>query len=323
MQENKGEATALVRLKKTLKKNKALYQLVLEAIFWYRNICFFVREPKNFILQKTQKTYYFGKKGKQNKPTSWDMRVSQEARIAVQAHVFYEDLIEDVCGYVYNIPYPYDLYITTTSTAKAEYIRNKTRELIPGISPVVDVVENKGRDVLPFLTQMRPFIERYDYFCHIHTKRSLQSDIGDRWRNYLYDNLLGSQEKVKNIIFLFENNLKLGLLYPKNFYAVRRDITWGGNRPYVEQLLKDMKCDIELPLEPEFPAGNMFWGRVSAVKDVFFADIEKKVPPEKGQIDGTIMHAVERVWLYLSRANGYNAMYINTPHDKRGKVAGK
>ena len=49
----------------------------------------------------------------------------------------------------------------------------------------------------------------------------------------------------------------------------------------------------------------MFWARTKAVNQMFEYGIENKCPKEKGQIDGTIMHAVERVWLFIAKLNGY------------------
>lgn len=55
-----------------------------------------------------------------------------------------------------------------------------------------------------------------------------------------------------------------------------------------------------------FPAGNMFWGRVAAVKNIFDIDyVEADFPEEAGQTDGTIMHAIERLWIPVAENNGY------------------
>jgi lipopolysaccharide biosynthesis protein len=54
-----------------------------------------------------------------------------------------------------------------------------------------------------------------------------------------------------------------------------------------------------------FPAGNMFWARIDAIHQIFEIDIEDDVPIERKQIDSTIIHAVERIWVYLAKLNGY------------------
>ena len=61
----------------------------------------------------------------------------------------------------------------------------------------------------------------------------------------------------------------------------------------------------EIGNELDFPAGNMFWARVLAIYQIFEINIFDKFPKEKGQIDCTIMHGIERIWLYLVKLNGY------------------
>ena len=55
----------------------------------------------------------------------------------------------------------------------------------------------------------------------------------------------------------------------------------------------------------DFPAGNMFWAKTLAIYQIFHLDINDKVPKEKGQLDITLMHGIERIWLFLVKLNGY------------------
>ena len=54
-----------------------------------------------------------------------------------------------------------------------------------------------------------------------------------------------------------------------------------------------------------FPVGNMFWARVDAIHQMFTKKIFEFVPEERGQIDGTVLHAIERFWPLLAKVNGY------------------
>ena len=51
-------------------------------------------------------------------------RLMKGVHIAVQAHVFYEDLINEIVNKTNNIPIKYDLYITTNSSEKSKFIEN-------------------------------------------------------------------------------------------------------------------------------------------------------------------------------------------------------
>ena len=55
----------------------------------------------------------------------------------------------------------------------------------------------------------------------------------------------------------------------------------------------------------DFPEGNMFWAKISSIYQIFITDFDKLIPQEKGQKDGTLLHGIERIWLYLVKINGY------------------
>ena len=44
--------------------------------------------------------------------------------------------------------------------------------------------------------------------------------MSKRWRDYLYDNLLGSKEIISEILTDFENNEKLGFIFPEHYFYI-------------------------------------------------------------------------------------------------------
>ena len=245
---------------------------------------------------------------------AWEQRLLHSPCIAIQVHAFYPELFKEICNGLANIPFPYDLYVTTTEKHKATYILDYLNKHNTAANYYVNVVENKGRDVLPFLSQLQPVITQYDYICHLHTKRSLHNDIGKSWRNYLYENLIGNADQIKKIFYEFESNPKVGLIFPDVPNYIKRMCDWANDKRYAEELMDHMKFDRAfLPEEIIFPAGTMFWARTDALKDLFLLDLNVlNVPDEMDQVDGTVMHAIERVLPYLAEANGYTyRMYNN------------
>lgn len=251
---------------------------------------------------------YLGGGASEDIVSSWNKELmdSEEARIAVQAHVFYPEMLGDITEKVNHIPYAYDLYVSTTDEDKAKQIRLYLEKNCYAKKVAVEVFPNKGRDVAPFIWQMKPIIKNYQYFCHLHTKKSLHNSLGDVWREYLYENLLGSPVIVMEILHLFESDQQIGVVFPDNLDVVRHFVEWGSNKEIAENLLRRMNLEIDLPNDIIFPAGNMFWGRTAAVHNLFDTNYTDEDFPEEGaQVDGTMMHAIERLWLYVSKANGY------------------
>ena len=235
--------------------------------------------------------------------------LQNDALVLVQAHVFYTELLSEVVEKTNNIPVPFDLYITTNTKEKKSYIEDYLKKNTKANKYEVLITENKGRDVIPFLKQTIDIWDNYKYFCHIHTKKHGYKGLGNYWQNYLYNNLLGDKNIISQILTDFENNNKLGIILPEHFYAQIKFVIFfhHSNRKHLydlfETLIPFMK--IKIGHITDFPVGNMFWARTSAVFQIFDEKIIKKAPEEKGQYDGTMLHAIERIWLYLAKLNGF------------------
>ena len=57
-----------------------------------------------------------------------------------------------------------------------------------------------------------------------------------------------------------------------------------------------------------FSSWNMFWAKLKAIYQIF--NIRLRYPDELNQTNATIMHALERIWLYLVKSNGYEYKMI-------------
>ena len=229
-------------------------------------------------------------------------------KVAVQAHIYYEDLIKEIINLVNNIPIKYDLFISTTTLE----IKNKIIHYIDKFSNTnkyeIIILENKGRDVLPLLTQLRNKNKQYKYLCHIHSKKSKTSPlIGIQWRNYLFNNLLGNIRIVSEILSDFENNDKLGFIFPETFYEIiglSFRLT-KKTKKYMNYIIKKLFFNYKIGSKLEFPAGNMFWARFMAIYQIFEFNFNNKFDKENDQTNDTIMHGIERIWLYLVKLNGF------------------
>ncbi len=233
-------------------------------------------------------------------------------KIAVQIHLFYIDLIDELKSYLANIPYTFDCFISTDTSLKKEIIETRFRNINNCQKIVVEVFENRGRDILPFLLQMKNQAQNYDYICHIHTKKTVTNNHGERWRHYLYENLFGSKEHIQRIFYQFETNRQLGMIFPCIYSDVINDCTLVGNEKGIT-LLKE-KLNISKSLKKEetlFPAGSMFWCKKEALIDLFELGLTKEnFPKEKRQVDATLAHAIERMFCVIAEHNGYQSLQI-------------
>ena len=227
--------------------------------------------------------------------------------VAVHAHIFYTDILNEIINKTNNIPIKFDLYLSTNTKEKMIFIKNYTDIFSKANNVSIKVTENRGRDILPFLIQMKEVIDKYKYLCHLHSKKTLYSPkTGEKWRIYLFNNLLGTTEVISEIISEFEKYDKLGLIFPENYYMILRFTM------KVKPKIKERMNYLFTKIFPgykfsdnyfDFPAGDMFWARTKAIYQIFKIDLRNDIPEEKGSKD--ILWAIERLWLFFVIKNGY------------------
>ena len=234
--------------------------------------------------------------------------LNNKCKIAVQVHLFYEDLIREIINKTNNIPVKFDLYITINSPNNYKTLENYIKKYSYSDNYEILIVENKGRDVLPFLVQMKDKIKKYTYICHIHSKKSeTVPEIGLHWRNYLFNNLLGNSNLVSEILNDFENNKKLGFIFPETFDEIIKHfyILTNKTKSWMDILASKLFPNCQIGELVNFPAGNMFWSKINAIFQIFVYDFSEYFPEEDDQTNDTIMHGIERCWLYLVKFNYY------------------
>ena len=235
----------------------------------------------------------------------------KEADIAVIVHLFYFELWDEIQSYLHHIPESFDLYISLSNGVTRDQI-NCILEQYPNVH--LYSFENRGRDIWPFMKIFRE-IEGFEYqcICKIHSKKSTHTDVGDRWRQNIFDALLGSAHRVRQIVDLFEKNSDVGILAPKG-YLIRLNDCLGYNDElaeinmgYVHRFVDALQT--QLLDEEVFVTGTMFWFRPLALEKMLTLTIaSSEYPMEEGQIDGTIMHALERVITVCARVSGFQTL---------------
>ncbi|NVK42977.1 MAG: glycoside hydrolase family 99-like domain-containing protein [Oceanospirillaceae bacterium] len=230
--------------------------------------------------------------------------------IAVLAHIFYEDLIDEIIDNIKNIPVDFDLLITCVESSY-EAVSKKINEAFPDKLVDITVVLNKGRDIAPFLLNHVESYHRYKYICKIHSKKSLHAGGIDNWRGYLYERLLGSEKQIKTILKNFEEDEYLGIQYPEYSEAIKPFIDWGSNKKTCQDFMSSLGLDCPDEL-PDFPAGSMFWFRPASLNALLSKPWDMSdFPEEKGQVDETVMHAVERCLLLLVQSEGFRMRFLS------------
>lgn len=246
-------------------------------------------------------------------------KVPSDVRIAIAMHIYFKDLIAECRDYASAMPDGTDFYITTDTEEKKDLICKEFSKICTGKLDV-RVVPNCGRDVGPFLVEFREFISDYDYVCHVHDKKAGQArpgTIGTAFAYKCFENVLKSKEYVANIINTFEKNERLGLLAPPPpnhaDYFITFGLEWGANFDNTVKLAKDLgiASPMNAKKEPIAPLGSYYWARTDAIKKVFEKEWKyEDFPKEPVADDGTILHAIERIYPFAAQSEGYYSGWV-------------
>lgn len=231
-----------------------------------------------------------------------------ELRVGVMAHLFYADLVDEFSHYISAIPVPVVLMVSVVDRESHDIASAAFSKLDNVRTLHVRIVPNRGRDIAPFLVEFRDEVLGLDLVCHIHTKKSLYSG-GEQseWRTYLLQSLLGSKSRVSWIIGTFHAMPDLGIVYPETHACLPLSAhTWLSNKGTGRELGASLGLDVDTEMYVDYPAGSMFWARVASIKPLFALGLStESFPPEAGQTDGTLQHAIERLFVPVSRQQGY------------------
>ena len=264
--------------------------------------------------------------GKPAGPWSHPVLVAPEAgergqggalRAALHIHLHYPELADGMLAGLAANAARLDLFVSTTSEPKAEELRGRFAGYRGG-SVMIEACPNRGRDLGPMLTRFADALRGYDVFCHVHGKRSLaltgvglSLDLGTRWHAFLMQHLIGDAFPMVDLILdRFAASDRLGLVFPED-----PNLTgWSLDREIARALARRMDPAMEIPHAIDFPIGSMFWARPAALKPLFDLGLGwDDYPEEPVPIDGTALHALERLLPVVATHAGFDLMTTHVP----------
>ncbi|WP_239525676.1 MULTISPECIES: rhamnan synthesis F family protein [unclassified Microbacterium] len=243
-------------------------------------------------------------------------------RIVVVAHIFYDEMTDEILDRADTLPGAYDLVVTTPDSEKAEAIADiigrRPRE---GRHVDIRVLEsNDGRDQSAFLVACRDIIlsDSYDLLVKLHSKKTVQDgfNIGRHFKTQQFTNLLNSEGYTANLLALFQKEPGLGLVYPPTIHIGYPTMGrgWWSNKPGFAAL-----CDrlgIRVPLDdisPLAPYGSMYIARPEALRLMVANEwtFQDFAGPDAYR-DGGLAHILERMPSYAAGELGFHTRTVST-----------
>lgn len=235
----------------------------------------------------------------------------RSSQIAAVIHLFYLDRWAPLRAALHRLEkrVPFDLFVTL-GPASGQFA-SVVQEDFAGA--VVVPVPNLGRDVLAFM-QLAPALcdAGYQYVLKLHSKKSPHNPQTD-WFESMVASLVPHDQAVLEDVLLALERENTGLIGPKGQY-MSLTVALEGNLPYLRRTV----CRFTTPARAKelldhpslgYFAGSMFWARFDALHPL----LAERFPllsydMERGQVDGTLPHAIERLLTLVPILDG-KALY--------------
>lgn len=236
--------------------------------------------------------------------------------VAIAVNLYYEDLVERYMQYLNNVPEEIDIYIISSKLnvfEKAENLKKRSMYLIEK--------KNRGRDISALLVAFREIALQYEYICFLHDKKP-NYDFMERevvsWDWSLWENMVSTKVYICSVLKIFQEKTDIGLMVPPEpigeFYKAWFDTAWGPNYKNTVCLAEELRlnCVIEEEKTP-LALGTMFWARKDGLKKLFERQWRyEDFPEEPLSKNGTINHAIERIFGFVAQDAGYKTATIMT-----------
>ena len=271
---------------------------------------------KETVGSKTNETYEIDKMAQtSNDKIDFHPNSSEKPWIGVHMHLYYEDLLEEFCGYLNHITEPFDLYISCKEGIDQKRVLEQTSQIRHVQKVVIRETINRGRDIAPFYVLFRQELIQYECLLRIHTKKSLYTGQEKaEWRHWALDGVLKNETTVANILYLMKNAIpKAGLVFGEMTETLPlMALNWLRNKPKGRELSHRLDLKFEDTMF-FYPVGSFFWARTDAIRPLFDLNLSyEDFDEECGQIDGTLAHALERIIACLVKQKGFRT-YIFDP----------
>ena len=242
-----------------------------------------------------------------------------EDKIAVIVFSYYADLVDEDIAYMQSMPAGSDAYIVVVSDALQEIWEQRKTEL-PCKNVFIRKQTNRGRNENAYWLTCRDVIEGYDFICVAHDKKTPSAKPpvkGHYFSRHCWDNILKSPDYVRSILDLMQRRPEIGILMPPTpiFGKFSTNILhneWANNRYVAKEIFNRLKISIPFDEHPDAPWGAMFWLRGKAMAPFYRYNWTIEDFPEEPipVADGTILHAMERIYPMIAQEAGYFSAWI-------------
>ncbi len=225
-----------------------------------------------------------------------------QPRVLLVAHIYYEEFVEGLASKINQNSAIKQVFVTCTNEKVQEMLAQELRQI--KVPFTVALIENRGRNFQSVFVTAADTIRQadVDFVSHIHSKMSLQtsSEVSAEWSKRLWKLGLENSELMARTCSILEERPETAFAYANvEDLIASNNFNWLANEDLGQELFG--RLGISFPefmadtTKFAFPVGGMFLAKIEFLRQMLEVDLHPEdFPPEKGQLDGTLQHALER-----------------------------
>ncbi|MCF7831353.1 MAG: hypothetical protein K9M36_00490 [Candidatus Pacebacteria bacterium] len=267
---------------------KFLKKHVWRSMPTYPQIIWAIYNPKKFF-----EKYFLRRKTKFLYTPLVTQKDTKHPRITVIAHIFYEDMWEEIYKRLQYIEEPFHIIITLTQGHYSKSFIKKVKNAYPDVK--IFTYENQGLDILPFVKALAHVPKDTQFILKVHTKKSLYDpSMGAKWFYDLMDHVLHDEKTVNAILHNLEYS-DAGMIGGSHVGALGN--IFSSDEVYEPSIEKIYAHTDEQHTQYSWISGSIFWVRYDILEKIisqkFISFLEKEQP--MGYVEnGTVIHGLER-----------------------------
>lgn len=225
-------------------------------------------------------------------------------KIAICFHLGYNRRFDEFTPYIDRVLHccpKTDIYITYREDQDQESDPDPIAICLNKYPNAHVIKAANGCDTGAFLLQIKAILnskKKYDYIFKLHTKSN--NRIAANWIGDLLDNIAGSEQSVRNVLQLFKEERKTGMIAGKK-WVLKRDINF--------QIFQELCERHNLNPNGYFVGGTIFWIRYKIIKKIFThmdIDWEYSLCESGKPSEPSYTHSWERIYGLIVSTCGYS-----------------
>ena len=212
-------------------------------------------------------------------------------------------MINEIINKINNIPIKFDLFITINSLERIELIESNIKKNKNLNKYYIIMIDKRLMSTKRLFKIFNIIAKQYKYICNIND--IVFNKNNENLRYTFFNNLIGNENIVKDILSNFETYQKLGLIFSEANSDISTQTLDIANNELINYIITAIYPGQNYKIWKKFIIGNIFWAKISSIYQIFNVRLYKTIQRIINNEYRLIIEIINIILLYFVKINGY------------------